>query len=157
MSESYRIIDEPTPGTLSKLSVNPVWPLLSFMLVGSWLAIPWFIFNGVAVGSPTIRREIAWCVAGLVVSAVFAVVLLIYYDFNNDATGQLKYLLLVLIVWKLAVMYVLYSLQSHTIELYEYYGGVTKNGVFLLIVVFLFRKPITAVLYANAFMMLVAR
>ena len=157
MASSYRIIDEPAPGALSKYVVDPLWPLLGFMLLGSWLSIPWYIFNGVAMGSPTLRREIFWCVISIAGSVGIVMVLDAYYSLDHDNTGQLKYLLLVLLVWKLGVSYVLYMLQSHTFELYRYYGGVVRNGFLFLIVVFIFRRAITTFLYANTYVMLMVR
>ena len=50
---SYRIGDEPRPGALARVAVDPMWPLLAVMLGGVWLSWPWFVLNGVVVGSPT--------------------------------------------------------------------------------------------------------
>ncbi|HEX8538086.1 MAG TPA: hypothetical protein VF664_11525, partial [Cystobacter sp.] len=57
MSATYRIQDEPSPGALGHLVVNPVFPLLSFMMAGAWMGVPWFILNGFAMGSTTRRKE----------------------------------------------------------------------------------------------------
>jgi len=44
-TDGYRIADEPRPGALSQLAVNPLWPLLAVMLGGTWIAWPWFALN----------------------------------------------------------------------------------------------------------------
>jgi len=56
-SPVYRIIDEPRPGPLAQIAVNPVWPFLSVMMAGGWLAWPWFALNAFAIGSARKRAE----------------------------------------------------------------------------------------------------
>ena len=133
----YQIADEPRPGALAKLAVNPVFPLLGLMLGGVWIAWPWFLLNGIAVGSPTLRREISWLAGGL--AALFLIAFAILAAAGADViTGvSLRYALLVLVVAKIAVAYAVYVLQARTIEIYEYYGGVLNNGLWGLIIVFL--------------------
>ena len=61
-STTYHLADEPRPGGLAHLAVQPFWPLLAMMLAGSWLALPWFVVNALAVGSPTRGKEIGLAV-----------------------------------------------------------------------------------------------
>lgn len=74
---SYRIVDEPSPSALGRFVVNPVWIVLAGMLLPAGiqeaqpLALLWFVFNGIALSSPTRRAEILWALAGLAVVAVF--------------------------------------------------------------------------------------
>lgn len=136
-SEGYRIADEPTPGTLAHLTVSPLWPFVAVMFAGPWLSWSWFLLNGIAVGSPTLRRETAWAGAGVIVGITLS-----YTIAHMAGTGRIpeefiKYVLLLVVVWKLGVTYVLYTLQSHSIEIYEYYGGKLKNGVFVIVVAYL--------------------
>ena len=131
--DSYRIEDEPTPGTLSSFAVNPLWPFVAVMFGGVWLSWSWFLLNSLAVGSPTRKKEIVWIVSGLIVSTALVLVILFMVGQGIIQDGHLKYYLLIITVWKLAVTYSLFNLQSHTIELYEYYGGQLKNGVFIVI------------------------
>lgn len=137
---TYRIDDEPAPGRLQQIAVRPLWPLLGVMLGGAWLAWPWFVVNGVAVGSPTLRREIAWVVGGFVGTA--GLIASIFYLLN---TGRLPeagfaYALISVVVWKLLVSYRLYMLQARTFELYRYFGGTVKNGL-MVAVAALFVEP----------------
>src|SRR4051795_9855112 len=53
----YEIIDEPLPGRLAGIIVNPFYVLLAQMLGGAWLAWPWFLLNSRALGSSTRTRE----------------------------------------------------------------------------------------------------
>ncbi|MFK3795194.1 MULTISPECIES: hypothetical protein [unclassified Pseudomonas] len=120
----YRIEDEPRPGPLAKWAVSPFWPLLGMMLGGAWLGLPWFVFNSIAVGSPTRVRE--WCLAGaaLVGSVIIGWALMQLAGSGYLATqAQVQYALLVLVVWKLTIGYLLYMQQNQTIEIYQYYGG----------------------------------
>lgn len=61
---TYRIIDEPTPSPLSRLTVNPAWIVLASFLLQpiAWI---WFLFNSFAMGSPTRGKEVLWAGAGL--------------------------------------------------------------------------------------------
>ncbi|WP_448651624.1 hypothetical protein ACSHWC_28050 [Pseudomonas fluorescens] len=124
----YRIEDEPRPGALAKWAVSPIWPLLGLMLGGAWLGLPWFVFNSIAVGSPTRVRE--WVLAGvaLVGSVVIGFGLLQLVGFGYiQSQAQIQYALLVLVVWKLSLGYLLYIQQNETIEIYQYYGGVLNR------------------------------
>jgi len=156
MTTSYRISDEPAPGALADYAVNPLWPFLSIMLGGVWISWSWFAFNAVAVGSPTLRKEIAWVVVGLVVS-----VALVIFTFYLEASGilttkaRVQYALLVLTVWQLGVTYVLYELQSRTIQIYEYFGGKLRNGLIVVVAVMVFRKSILAIIAPTVFLKLV--
>jgi hypothetical protein len=126
---TYQIADEPAPGNLARFAVNPVFPLLALMLGGVWLAFPWFAFNSIAVGSPTRRAELAWLVGGLLAFSAICVAIGASYEAGLISEAGLPYAFLVLVVAKIAVGYVVHVLQSRTIEIYEYFGGVLKNGV----------------------------
>ena len=156
MSTNYRICDEPTPGVLSKFSVNPLWPFLGVMLGGVWLSWPWFLFNAFALGSPTLRKEIAWFALGVGIAA--GIVATILYLNSIDiihSKSQAQYGLLVLTVWKLGATYQLYIMQSRTIELYEYFGGKLRNGLLVLVAAFYFREQILNAIAPNVFASLV--
>ncbi len=47
---------------------------------------------------------------------------------------RIQYLVLVIAVWRLTFGYVVFMLQSRTFDLFEYFGGEPRNGVFVLIV-----------------------
>ncbi|WP_460146261.1 hypothetical protein [Pseudomonas sp. H3_H08] len=90
--------------------------------------MPWFVFNAIAVGSPTRVRE--WLLAGLclVGSLVIGAVLLQLVGAGYiQSQAQIQYALLTLVVWKLAIGYLLFMQQNATIEIYQYYGGVLNR------------------------------
>ena len=132
-TSGYRIEDEPLPGPLQRIAVNPFWPLLAVMFGGAWVSWPWFLVNGFAIGSPTRRREVAIVVAGLAGSVVLVVALLALAGSGSLDRPTLRYAAVGLTVWKLGVSYWLYTLQSRCFGLYEHFGGPVRNGVLVLI------------------------
>lgn len=142
---TYRIDDEPRPGAWARMAVSPFWPLLGLMLGGSWLGLPWFAFNAVAVGSPTRARELALVATGFAGSLVIGWMLLeLVKNGYIGSDASIQYALLVLLIWKLAIGYALFVQQSATIELYQYYGGVlSRYGIAVVLVgTFLLRDNI---------------
>ena len=142
---TYRIDDEPRPGAWARMAVSPFWPLLGLMLGGSWLGLPWFAFNSIAVGSPTRTRELLLVAAGFAGSVVLGLMLLHLVGNGYIASqASVQYALLVLLIWKLAIGYALFVQQSATIELYQYYGGVlSRYGIaVVLLATFVLRDKV---------------
>ncbi len=133
MAASYRIVDEPTPGRLASLVVNPFWPLLAAMLAGFWLALPWFAVNSAAMGSATRRREWAWLAGGAAVSAALGGALVFGVDGGLLGARAFRYALVGLVAWRLAVAYVVFALQQPSFELHQHFGGATRNGAMLVV------------------------
>lgn len=127
-SDGYRIIDEPQPGLMAHLTVNPFWCLFGVMFGGTWLSWPWFIFNGWAMGSPSRRQELLWAVLGLVCVSLAATGLVLALDRNDIAIETFRYCVVGVVGLKLVVSYRIMLLQSQTFELHEYYGGIVRNG-----------------------------
>lgn len=135
MSIAYRIEDEPRPSPLSHLTVNPFWPLLGVMLGGVWIAWPWSILNGFAFGSPTRWKEV-----GLVAAGLAGITVIWVGGANALALAGMtdglapKFLALAAVVWKLGVSYWIYTLQSRSFGIYEYYDGIVRNGLMVVII-----------------------
>ena len=91
------------------------------------------MLNAVAVGSPTRRREIALAVGGFAGSFVLIIVIFGLLAAELLTEVSVRYALLVLTVWKLAVSYWLFTLQSRSFHLFQYFGGQVKNGLFVVI------------------------
>jgi len=140
----YRIADEPVPGPLAVVATNPLWPFIAVMLGGVWLSWGWFAINSFAVGSPSRRKEILWIITGLLVSAIMIFAILASAERGIIAKAHIKYAMLTVTVWQLGVSYVLYMLQSRTIEIYEYFGGVLRNGFFFLVLAAFIGRPMVA-------------
>lgn len=132
---TYVIDDEPAKdGPLTKLVVDPVWPLLGVMLGGVWLGWPWLLLNGRALGSPNWTGQARLLAVGLGVTIALAVaiVMLIEADIIRTAT-HIRLALLAVTVWKLGISYKVHALQAGTFELFRYYGGAPRSGVMPLL------------------------
>ncbi|HWO27110.1 MAG TPA: hypothetical protein VNO30_50620 [Kofleriaceae bacterium] len=130
---TYAIADEPIETSRRHLVVNPSAPLLAEMLCGTWLSLPWFAWNAIAMGSPTRRKEIALCALSLVVTAVLAAAVLALREGGViESRTMLRCALLGIITWKLAMAQAIYTLQSRTFHVYEYYGGPVRPASYVL-------------------------
>jgi hypothetical protein len=151
----YAIADEPRPGVLASAISDPMWPLLAQMLAGSWLALPWFVFNGMALGSSSRRKEWAWVSASLVGSLVVAGWLLARGD-GNTSQMLIRFGLLGIVAVKITCSYALYTLQHRSFEIWQYYGGAASRvGLYVLIGGFLVRAAVLKALGASTLAMLV--
>jgi hypothetical protein len=133
----YTILDEPRPGPLGNLVVSPLWPFLALMLCSSLLGWAWFLFNGIAMGSPSKGKE--W---GLVAAGVAGTAALGFGGYHLIEGGMLAaerapYVGIAITVWRVGVGYWLHHVQSRTFEIHEYYGGVVRTGLPVVVVGFL--------------------
>ena len=136
----YQIADEPRANALTRVAVDPVWPLFGVMFGGAWLAWPWFVLNAIALGSPTRHREIAVCAGALVGACALALAgLAIVASLPDESrAGAVPYVVLAATVWKIGSCYALYSLQARTFGIFEYYSrGKVANGLPVVAVGFL--------------------
>lgn len=129
----YQILDEPQPSKLSHLAVQPLWPLLAVMFGGTWISWPWFAVNAFAIGSPTRVRELILAIGGF-----FGTFVLVFGLVQLNQSGMvdgvtMRYLFVLLLVWKLTVSYGLYILQARTFALYRHFGGVIRTGLIVVI------------------------
>jgi hypothetical protein len=133
MDRSYRILDEPTPGKLAQLSVNPFWPMLALMLGGAWVGWPWLVLNSLAIGSASQRRELGGVATGWLLGAAL-VRGLMYLDTSQLLDPRwLRYLVILMPALRMAFGYAVFRMQERSFALYEYYGGQVRNGVFVLV------------------------
>src|SRR5687768_799073 len=129
-SATYRIEDEPTPGGMAKLTVNPFWPLLALMLAGGWLAWPWFVVNALAMGSSTRRKEIVVLAAGVVGLALASMALAALAASGGLPKPIIPYVVNVAFpITKLAIGYVVYAKQVRSFQLFQHFGGTVKSGM----------------------------
>lgn len=153
----YVLPDEPRPSTLSRLTVAPMWPLLATMLAGNLLGLAWFLFNGLALGSPSRVRE--WLLAACSLAGTAAALLLAAIASAQGwlPHAVLPYVMLVPTTIKLAVAYTLYMRQSHTLELWEYAGGTPANGMPVLFLMAFFSPNLYRMLELPALLQAVLR
>ncbi len=126
---AYSIADEPIESSRRHLVVDPSAPLLAEMVCGSWMSLPWFAFNAVAMGSPTRRKEIALCVLTLAVTTVLGATVLALREIGViESRTVLRFAILGIVTWKLAMAYAIHTLQARTFHVYEYYGGPVRSA-----------------------------
>jgi hypothetical protein len=126
---AYAIADEPIESSRRHLVVDPSAPLLAEMVCGSWMSLPWFAFNAVAMGSPTRRKEIALCVLTLAVTTVLGATVLALREIGViESRTVLRFAILGIVAWKLTMAYAIHTLQARTFHVYEYYGGPVRSA-----------------------------
>lgn len=141
MSEGvYRIIDEPRPSPLAHLTVNPIWPLLGLMLCGGWLAWPWFIINAFALGSPAKVKELSLVVLGIAGTLALTFALFAALDAGMLDMQGVRYAALVFPVWKIGIGYFIYLSQASSFGIYEYYGGLVRPGIVIVVLGYVLRS-----------------
>lgn len=151
----YAIPDEPRPGAQERWIVDPMWPLFAQMLGGSWLALPWFVFNGIALGSPTRRRE--WLLAGASLAgsaALLFAIAVIAKRYDLGRTG-VQLALLAVVALKLGVGYALYMLQARSFELWRHYGGVPVNGMLPVVAAIFLERMLFTTFVTSTYLQLV--
>ncbi len=146
----YRLADEPRPGGLAHLAVNPFWPFLAVMFGGVWLSWPWFVVNGFAVGSPTRRKEVAIAIGGFTLTGLLVLLIVGLAATGHVPQDGLPYAFLALTAVKLGVTYWIHLLQSSTFEVYEYYGGAVRQGFLVILGAFFLSRVAGAKLLAAA-------
>jgi len=130
---SYVIADEPHETSWKHLVVSPTGPLVAEIVVGSWLSLPWFAVNALALGSPTRRKELALCVVQLIVTALLGSLLLWASDRGLiESRTLLQLALLVIVTWKVFVAHSISQLQQRVYQVYELYGGTARATTFVI-------------------------
>ncbi len=136
MNATYRIADEPRPSARAHLSVSPIWPFFALIFGGAGVSWPWYAFNGYVVGSPTRARELRIALAGFAGTVILVVAMSWFITYVGLPTSSAPYFRLVILLWKIGVTYWLFTLQSRSFEIYEYYGGKVSNGMIVVLAVF---------------------
>jgi hypothetical protein len=85
------------------------------------------------MGSPTRRKEIALCVLTIVVTVVLGATVLALREHGViESRTLLRFAILGIVTWKLAMAYAIYTLQARTFHVYEYYGGPVRSATYVL-------------------------
>lgn len=130
---TYAIADEPHDTPWKQLVVSPTGPMIGEIVCGSWLSLPWFVANAIALGSPRRRREIALVVLQLVVTIGLGS-LLIWADDREliESRTLLQLAVLVIVTWKLGIAYLITRLQLGAYQVYELEGGAVRSTTFVI-------------------------
>lgn len=120
-------------GAPKQLVVRPTWPLLAFMFGGVWLAWPWFLLNEYLMRSDDLQRQAKLVLLGLLGSILLAYLVIWLLQIQVLDVREARYAALLLLTWKLGISYALHSRQSQSFELWNYFGGEGRNGVWIAI------------------------
>lgn len=130
----YVIADEPRPGLQQKFIVNPILPLFYFMFGVSLLAWIWLAFNSQAMGSGRKTREWLVLAAGLLGAVLLSLVALYLVNAGVVPAVYAKYLIQMVLVWKIFITYWVVMLQYPCHELYLYlHPDQSKNNIGVVI------------------------
>lgn len=144
---AYAIADEPIETSRRHLVVDPSAPLLAEMVCGSWLSLPWFAFNAIAMGSPTRRKEIALCVLALAGTAVLGAAMLALREHGViESRTVMRIALLGIVTWKLTMARAIHTLQARTFHVYEYYGGPVRSSSYAISIGWLLRGTVVGLI-----------
>ena len=138
MSAAYHIPDEPRPGRFAAYTVHPFWPLITLMLAGSWIGLPWFVVNGIAMGSASLRKEIIAAVAtpfgAIAMLIVASLALQRLVPPHLLPLGRLvEYRDVLVVAVKLAFGYWIYLSQQRSFEIYRHFGGPVRQGMLIAV------------------------
>ncbi|MBL4772210.1 MAG: hypothetical protein JKX98_00945 [Alcanivoracaceae bacterium] len=133
-NNEYIIIDEPKVRFLEKLIVNPIIVLFAAMIIPMfvnlpfygrwWLPFVWLIFNGIILGSPTIKKEIIYSIVGFVLLA--ALLFGTTYMLNTGMTFSfsiVSYLVIIMNAVFFLFLYLLVFTQGAPYQIYQYIKG----------------------------------
>ncbi|MBC8069502.1 MAG: hypothetical protein IAG13_14290 [Deltaproteobacteria bacterium] len=113
--------------------VSPSLPLLATMLAGTWLGWTWFAVNAIGLRGDGTRAQLRLLAIGLVVASAMAIGLYALLGIGVLSLRAFKYCAIALVAWKLWIGYRLSTAQRVDHQLFEIYGGVTRNGSGVLI------------------------
>jgi hypothetical protein len=125
----YQIVDEPRPGSLSHLTVDPMWPLLGYMLGSAFFSWIWYGLNSFAIGSPSKRKELGIIFSGFI--GYFAWIIIFGSLKSNGLVGDhnIHYARLMLTLFTLTMTYSLYVVQHRPFEIYQHFNGKVMSGM----------------------------
>ena len=118
----YRIADEPRPGRLSRLVLNPFIIFLLSMLLTFMVGCVWLLFNAFAMGSPYAKRNL------LVVIGSVVVFVIAYFGGIAVLSGSelpietfAPYLRLAFTVFWIVLCYYLFMSQMKVYPIFQHY------------------------------------
>ncbi len=134
MSADYRIQDEPLGNSPRGLVIDPFWSLLAVMLGGAALGALLFAVNAYFLRGPTWKRELELAATMLLGAGILGFLIVQAEASGALQPGAVKYAILIVVAWKLAVTYWIYYLQQTGFALFEYFGGKAQNGLPIVLV-----------------------
>lgn len=159
VTTAYAIADEPAPGRLAAYAVNPALPQIAAMVGGSWIGLPWLVFNAYALGSVGTQREVRLAALSPAVSLVLAMVvtgLVRALDLAAPAglaglgsvlglpPRSYAYAVVAVVAVKLWFVYAIHRSQEKSYAVYGSMGGRGRNAVALVVAAALARPTVLA-------------
>ncbi len=123
-------------GSLSSVPlVRPDVILAATMFVGVWMAWPWSVVNGLALGVDRRRLalQVIFGLAGASALALLFTALIPAEPPDDGDFSWLPYVLIALRGWKLVIAYAMFNEQNNAMAVFSYYGGEPKNGIPLVV------------------------
>lgn len=117
--DRYRIIDEPSPGGMSRYGFNPFFAFLAVMLLGS-TGFAAFLFNSMALNGPKKSREITLCVIGILSARLLGYQLGEMLTSGALPDSSAPYFFTLLTALRLGIGYFVFVSQAETHELRKY-------------------------------------
>ncbi|KZN59836.1 hypothetical protein N473_02670 [Pseudoalteromonas luteoviolacea CPMOR-1] len=138
----YQIIDEPRSNKLSHTTVDPMWPLLGFMLGGPLFSWAWSALNSFALNSPSRNKELV--IIGSAFISFFALYTGVSVLQSNGAVSGInpQYINLFIISIELVFCYKIFLMQKESFDIYEYFDGKVATPVFGLFLALFFGKKL---------------
>ena len=146
MPESYKIIDEPAPSTVSRLAVNPVWIFLASLFGGAGIGLLWFALNAFAISSASRKRELLYAAIGLCGTPLIFFILGAMIARGWLGPELFPYLRLLVTGFQLLIVYLLHLSQHKSYELFSLFGGVGRNGLLVVLALGFLRPQIAKAL-----------
>lgn len=139
MQGSYKIIDEPKPSAASRLAVNPLWIFLASLFGGAGIGFFWFAFNSFAISSAARTKELTYVMIGVLGTPFIFAALNALMNHGWLDTEAIPYLRVLVTGFQLLIVYLLHLSQHKSFELFSLFGGVSRNGLLVVIGLFFVR------------------
>lgn len=135
MTSNYRVIDEPNVKSWGeRIIINPTFILFAAIFVPFlvtlplqgryWMPLVWLTINGIALGSPTLRREllVMWLGGLLLLISLFGAIFAIKL-YQIDLELATPYLGIGLIAGFFFILYFAVGYQQTSYQLFDYLRG----------------------------------
>lgn len=133
---TYQIMDEPRGSKLSKVTVNPMWPLFSFMLGGALFSWIWSLINSFALNSSSRNKEILTVFIALVTFILMYLGFGVVYRLGFLDGINAQYIKMIVISVELLFCYKVFLMQRDSFDVYEYFNGQVSPPVIGLLIAF---------------------
>ena len=118
----YQIIDEPRPGLLDRIAMNPMLPFFAAMLLWPWGFLA-FVLNSLALNGPSKWVEILLAIGAVALGVGLGVAGVVAISQGLLPEATLPYLRVVIIAASMLLGYRVYISQAETFELRAYFAS----------------------------------